>query len=62
MAALDRSQGMLLAVPFVLYLLGGIGRVGVRRFLVNAAVLSFSFLLPVLGYCWWYNQARARSK
>jgi hypothetical protein len=56
-AALDRSQGMLLALPFVLYLVGGIGRVGVRRFLVNAAVLSFSFLLPVLGYCWWYSQA-----
>jgi hypothetical protein len=53
-AALDRSQGMLLAVPFVLYLV--IARLGLRRLLASAAILSVSFLVPVVAYCWWFDQ------
>ncbi len=53
-AALDRSQGMLLAVPFVLYLV--IARLGLRRLLASAAVLSVSFLVPVAAYGWWFDQ------
>ena len=54
LAALARSQGMLLAVPFVLYL--AVARLGLRRFLASAAVLSVSFLIPVIAYCGWFNQ------
>jgi hypothetical protein len=56
LAALDRSQGMLLAVPFVLYLV--VARLGLRRLLLSAAVLSLSFLVPVFAYCWWFDQTQ----
>lgn len=54
-AVLDRSQGMLLIAPFVLYL--AVARLGMRRFLISAGTICVAFLVPVLGYCWWYEQA-----
>ncbi len=54
-AALDRSQGTLLIAPFVLYL--AVARLGMRRFVVGAATMCMAFLIPVIGYCWWYDQA-----
>jgi hypothetical protein len=53
-AALDRSQGMLLIAPFVLYL--AVARPGMRRFLVGAGTMCVAFLVPVLAYCAWYDQ------
>ena len=53
-AALDRSQGMLLIAPFVLYL--AVARLGLRRFLISAGTLCLAFLVPVLAYCAWYDQ------
>jgi hypothetical protein len=53
-AALDRSQGLLLIAPFVLYL--AIARLGLRRFVLSAATMSVAFAVPVLAYCWWYDQ------
>jgi len=53
-AALDRSQGMLLIAPFVLYL--AVARLGVRRFLISAGIMCVAFVVPVLAYCAWYDQ------
>jgi hypothetical protein len=53
-AVLDRSQGMLLIAPFVLYLI--VARLGTRRFLLSAVTMCVAFLVPVLSYCWWYEQ------
>jgi hypothetical protein len=53
-AALDRSQGTLLIVPFVLYL--AVARLGMRRFLISAAAMCVAFVVPVVGYCLWYDQ------
>jgi hypothetical protein len=54
-AALDRSQGTLLIAPFVLYL--AVARLGLRRFVVSAATMCMAFLIPVIGYGWWYHQS-----
>jgi hypothetical protein len=54
-AALDRSQGMLLIAPFVLYL--AVARLGMRGFLIGAGTMCAAFLVPVLAYCAWYDQA-----
>ena len=52
-AALDRSQGMLLIAPFVLYL--AVARLGLKRFLISAGTMCVAFLVPVLAYCAWYD-------
>ncbi len=52
-AALDRSQGMLLIAPFVLYL--AVARLGPRRFVISAGATCVAFLVPVLAYCAWYD-------
>ncbi len=54
-AALDRSQGMLLIAPFVLYL--AVARLGIRRLLISAGTMCVAFGVPVLAYCAWYDQA-----
>lgn len=54
-AALDRSQGMLLIAPFVLYL--AVARLGARRLVIGAVTMCVAFLVPVIGYCLWYDQA-----
>jgi hypothetical protein len=54
-AALDRSQGMLLIAPFVLYL--AVARLGLRRFLISAGAMCLAFGVPVLAYCAWFDQS-----
>ena len=52
-ATVDRSQGMLLILPFLFYL--AIGRLGMSRFLLSAATMSVAFLVPILAYCAWFD-------
>jgi len=56
-AALARSQGLLLAIPFVLYLALRLTRRSTRmRVLAGIVALCSLFALPLLGYAWWFDQ------
>ena len=56
-AALDREQGILLAVPFGLYLCTQLARrVPARRVLASIAAMFATVALPLLAYAWWFEQ------
>ena len=52
-SVVDRPQGILLMVPFFLYL--ATARLGWRRFLVGAITLAATALIPVAAYAWWFD-------
>lgn len=54
-SVLDRAQGILLIVPFILYL--ATARLGWRRFLVGVITLGATALMPVVAYAWWFDQS-----
>lgn len=57
-AALDREQGVLLPVPFCLYLLVRIARhMSARGILIRFVALCLTLAVPVLGYALWFEQA-----
>jgi hypothetical protein len=57
-ATLDREQGILLPVPFCLYLCARLARhVPVRTILARIVVVCLTLAVPVLGYAWWFEQA-----
>lgn len=54
-ATLDREQGIMLPVPFVLYLGAQLARgVSARRALAGIAALCLALAAPVLAYAWWF--------
>lgn len=50
-----RVQGILLIVPFILYL--ATARLGWRRFLIGVLALAAAGLIPVAAYAWWFDQS-----
>jgi len=54
-AALDRSQGILLIVPFLLYLV--LARLRLRKLVVCAMAMGLSFAVPLIAYSWWFDQS-----
>jgi hypothetical protein len=52
-SALVRSQGLLLAIPFGVYL--GTRCAG-RRVLAGILAMCVMFAVPLLGYAWWFDQ------
>jgi hypothetical protein len=54
-AALDRSQGILLIVPFLVYLV--LARLGLRKLVVCAMAMGLSFAVPLIAYSWWFEQS-----
>src|SRR5260370_29130493 len=56
-AGLDREQGVMLAVPFGLYLCTQLARrVPARRVLASIAAMFATVALPLLAYAWWFEQ------
>src|SRR5580658_8132879 len=56
-AALDREQGILLPIPFVLYLCTRLrSRDSVRRVLTGTATMLVAVAVPLLTYAWWFDQ------
>jgi hypothetical protein len=56
-AALDREQGVLLAIPFGLYLCARLARrVSVPRLLAGITAMSVTLAVPVFAYGWWFDQ------
>ena len=56
-AALVRSQGLLLAVPFGLYLVAQLISSDARwRVVRGICALCAAVALPLLGYAWWFDQ------
>ena len=57
-ATLDREQGVLLPVPFVLYLCVQLARrVPVRKVLTAIVAMCVNVALPLLIYAWWFEQS-----
>jgi hypothetical protein len=58
-AALARSQGLLLAIPFALYLAARLISRDARLRVVVRGILAMSVMVavPLLGYAWWFDQA-----
>jgi len=57
-AALVREQGVLLPVPFCLYVCTGLARqVPVRKVLAGILAMCMALAIPVLGYAWWFEQS-----
>jgi len=57
-ATLDREQGILLPVPFCLYLLAQLARrVSLRAILTRVVVVCLTLAVPVFGYAWWFEQS-----
>jgi hypothetical protein len=57
-AILDREQGVLLPVPFCLYLCArAAGPIRVRAMLARLVAVCVTVALPVLGYAWWFEQS-----
>lgn len=54
-SVIDRAQGILLIVAFVLYL--AVARLGWRRFLTSVITLIATALAPVACYAWWFDQS-----
>ncbi len=52
-AALDRSQGLALILPFVLYTATRVPR---GRVLIGALAMCAIYAAPLLGYAWWFDQ------
>jgi hypothetical protein len=58
-AILDREQGVLLPIPFVLYLCVQLARrVPVRRVLTGIFTICVALAVPLLGYAWWFEQSK----
>src|SRR5258708_12794451 len=56
-AALDREQGILLPVPFGLYLCTQLAsRVPARQILAGMAAMCVTLAIPLLAYAWWFDQ------
>jgi hypothetical protein len=56
-AALARSQGLLLGIPFVLYLATQLVRRTTRpKVLIGIAGMCLLLAVPLLGYAWWFDQ------
>jgi hypothetical protein len=56
-ATLDREQGVLLPIPFVLYLCAQLARrVPARRVLAGIAAMCVTAAVPLLAYAWWFEQ------
>lgn len=56
-ATLAREQGILLPIPFVLYLCTLLARrVPARHMLASFAALCATVALPLLTYAWWFEQ------
>lgn len=56
-AAVDREQGILLPIPFGLYLCTHLARrVPVRQVLARMAAMFVTLAIPVLAYAWWFDQ------
>jgi len=56
-AALDREQGVLLAIPFGLYFCTQLARrVSVPRLLAGITAMLVTLTVPVLAYAWWFDQ------
>jgi hypothetical protein len=57
-AILDREQGVLLPIPFGLYLCARVARhVRVRAILTRIVVMGLTLAVPVLGYVSWFGQS-----
>ena len=57
-ATLDREQGILLPVPFCLYLCVRLARhVPVRAILTRIVAVCLTLVVPVLGYALWFEQS-----
>ena len=56
-AILDREQGILLPIPFGLYLcIQLIRRVPARRVLASIAAMCVTIAVPLLAYAWWFER------
>jgi hypothetical protein len=56
-AVLDQEQGILLAIPFGLYLCTQLARrVSAPRLLAGITAMGVTLAVPVLAYCWWFDQ------
>jgi hypothetical protein len=56
-AALDREQGILLPIPFGLYLCTHLARrIPVRQVLARLAAMLVTLAIPLLAYAWWFDQ------
>jgi hypothetical protein len=56
-AAVVRSQGLLLAIPFALYLAAHLARRDTRlRVLAGIFAMCVTVAAPLLGYAWWFDQ------
>jgi hypothetical protein len=56
-AMLDREQGILLPIPFVLYLCIRLARrVRARKALARIAAMCLAVAVPLLAYTWWFAQ------
>jgi hypothetical protein len=53
-AVIDRSQGMLLLAPGLLYL--AVARMGLRSFVLGALAMTMACLIPVGAYAWWFHR------
>lgn len=60
-AILDREQGILLPVPFGLYLCAravqSARRARVRAIVVRVVAMGLTLAVPLLGYAWWFEQS-----
>lgn len=57
-ATLDREQGILLPVPFCLYLCARLaGQVRIRAILARVVAICLALAVPLLGYAWWFEQS-----
>jgi hypothetical protein len=57
-ATLDREQGILLPIPFFLYLCAQLARhVPVRAILTRIVAVGLTIAIPVLGYAFWFEQS-----
>jgi hypothetical protein len=56
-AALDREQGVLLAIPFGLCVCAQLARrVSARRLLASITAMGVTLAVPVAAYGWWFDQ------
>jgi hypothetical protein len=57
-AALDREQGILLPIPFCLYLCARLaGKVPARQILRGILAMGLTMAVPLLCYGWWFEQS-----
>jgi len=56
-AALDREQGVLLTIPFGVYLCARlVRRVPARRVLASITAMCVTAAVPLLAYAWWFDR------